>query len=121
MSEEKKTFLQKMSEQILKLDTQLDELKGKSGKITDGLKEEYKDQIDKLSSKKNDLKNKLNEFKDSGGDAWGSIKDGLESAAKELKNSFSDAISKFKDKEETTESSESSGDTANETDKNKTE
>lgn len=98
MSDEKKSFLQIMSEQLLKWDSELNELIKKGDNIKENAKEDYKENIEKLKLKKNDLQKKLEELKDTGGDAWHSMKEGLDNASKDLKSAFSEAISKFKNK-----------------------
>jgi DNA mismatch repair ATPase MutS len=95
--EQKKSFLEKMSEELLKWDTQIDELKVKAGKVAGNAKEEYHKKIDELQKKKEELKTKVQEAKQSGGEAWKSIASGIETAVHDLKKGFSDAFSQFKE------------------------
>jgi hypothetical protein len=95
MDNEKKSFLQTMSEQLLAWDSQVEELKKKVNHAKGEAKEEYKKQIKELTAQQEALQLKIQELNKAGDEAWEVLKNGVEKAATDLKKTFQNAFSKF--------------------------
>jgi len=95
MDNEKKSFLKKMSEQLLLWDSQIDELKKKAGQAHGDAREKYESKIKELAAQKEALKLKFQELNKSGDEAWEILKNGVEKATADLKATFQNAFSRF--------------------------
>jgi len=93
---DKKSYLQKMSDQLKQWDTEIDELKAKAIKAKAGSRAELLGQIDKLRAKKETVQDKLKQLQAAGDGSWDEMKAGLERSRKEFKGAFSNAFAKFK-------------------------
>lgn len=94
--EDKKSYLQRLAQQLQEWDKEMDELKLKADHAKSGAKVEFQKQLDELRVKKDAAQNKFNELQKAGDDAWEEVKEGLEKSWTELKTSFRSAVSKFK-------------------------
>jgi chromosome segregation ATPase len=94
--EDKKSYLQKMADQLKQWDTQIDELKAKAIKAKAGSRTELFSQIDELRVKKETAQDKLKQLRKAGDGSWDGMKAGLERSWKEFKGAFSNASAKFK-------------------------
>jgi hypothetical protein len=96
MSEETKSFLEKLSAQLLDWDSQVNELKQKAVQAKGDAKLKYEKEIANLNEKMEQVKTRVEEFHHAGGEAWESAKDGLDKASKELAVSFNSIKEIFK-------------------------
>jgi len=94
--EDKKSYLQKMADQLKQWDTEIDELKAKAIKAKAGSRTELLGQIDKLRAKKETAQDKLKQLQAAGDGSWDEMKAGLERSWKEFKGAFSNASAKIK-------------------------
>jgi hypothetical protein len=94
--EDKKSYLQKIADQLKQWDREIDELKAKTVTAKAGSKTEILKQIDELGLKKKTAQGKLNQLQEAGDGAWDTMKAGLERSLSEFKGAFSDAAAKFK-------------------------
>lgn len=95
--ENKKSYLQRLAEQLQEWDTEIDELKVKAHLAKADAKDELQKQLEELRVKKETAQSKLKLLQESSDDAWDDVKDGVEKSWKELKGAFASAIAKFKD------------------------
>jgi len=94
--EDKKSYLQKMADQLKQWDREINDLKARVSKARAESKTELLNQIDELHKKQENAYGKLKQLQDAGDDAWDEIKSGLEKSWVEFKGAFSNASSKFK-------------------------
>jgi uncharacterized coiled-coil DUF342 family protein len=98
--EDKRSLIDRITEQLKKLDVELDRLRKKADQTTADFKEDYKVQIEELREKKTQMVNRLDKIKGSSDDAWTELRTGMEKSWSELKIGVDKAISKFKEKHE---------------------
>jgi recombinational DNA repair ATPase RecF len=94
--EDKKSYLQKMADQLKEWDREINDLKARVSKARAESKTELLNQIDELHKKQENAHGKLKQLQDAGDDAWDEMKTGLERSWTEFKSAFSNASSKFK-------------------------
>jgi DNA mismatch repair ATPase MutS len=94
--EDKKSYLQRMADQLKQWDIEIDELKAKAVKAKADSRIELNNQIDELRAKKKTAQEKLTQLQEAGDGAWGEMKAGLERSWTEFKGAFSKASEKFK-------------------------
>ena len=94
--EDKKSYLQKMADQLKQWDHEIDELKAKTVTAKTGSKTEILRQIDELRLKKKTAQEKLKQLREAGDGAWDMMKSGLERSLSEFKGAFSNSAAKFK-------------------------
>ncbi len=94
--EDKKSYLQKMADQLRQWDVEIDELKAKTDKAKTESRRELLEQIDELRAKKEAAQDRVKQLWEAGDDAWDDMKTGLEKSWTELKGAFSKASAKFK-------------------------
>ena len=94
--EDKKSYLQKIADQLKQWDREIDELKAKTVTAKAGSKKEILKQIDQLRLKKKTAQEKLKQLREAGDGAWDMMKAGLERSLSEFKGAFSNAAAKFK-------------------------
>lgn len=94
--ENKKSYLQKLADQLHQRDVELDELKARAGKAQAGTKTALLNEIDELRLKKETAKLKLKQLQEAGDGAWDEVKAGVEKSWTELTGAFSNAFTKFK-------------------------
>jgi uncharacterized coiled-coil DUF342 family protein len=95
--EDKKSFLQKLSEQLQELDTELDELKVKAHLAKADARDELQKQMEELRVKRDEAQIKLKELQGVGDEAWDEIKAGVEKSWGELRGAFKSALAKFQE------------------------
>jgi recombinational DNA repair ATPase RecF len=94
--EDKKSYLQKMADQLKQWDTEINDLKARVKKTRAESKTELLNQIDELHKKQANAHSKLKQLQEAGDDAWDEIKSGVERSWNEFKGAFSNASAKFK-------------------------
>jgi hypothetical protein len=94
--ENKKSYLQKVADQLKQWDHEIEELKAKTVKAKSGSKKEILNQIDELRLKKKTAQEKLKQLREAGDEAWVMMKSGLERSLSEFKGAFSKSVAKFK-------------------------
>jgi DNA polymerase IIIc chi subunit len=94
--EDKKSYLQKMADQLKQWDREIDELKAKTATAKAESKTEILKQIDELRLKKKTAQEKLKQLREAGDGAWDMMKAGLERSLSEFRSAFSNAAAKFK-------------------------
>jgi len=94
--EDKKSYLQKLADQLHQWDAELDELKARAGRAKADARMELFNQIDELRVKKETTQGKLEQFQDAGDGAWDDMKAGVEKSWTELTGAFASAFAKFK-------------------------
>lgn len=94
--EDKKSYLQKLSDQLRQWDTDIEALKAKAGKATAESRTELLHQVDELRAKKKTAQGKLKQLQAAGDGAWDEAKVGVEKSWAELKGAFSKASAKLK-------------------------
>ncbi len=94
--EDKKSYLQKLADQLQQWDVELDELKARAGKAKAESKTELLNQVEALRMKKETAQNKLKQLQEAGEGAWDDMKAGIEKSWTELTGAFSNAFAKFK-------------------------
>jgi len=94
--EDKKSYLQKMADQLKRWDAEIVELKAKADKAKTESRSELRSQIDELGAKKEAAQDKLKQLQEAGDESWDEVKAGLERSWTEFKGSFSKASAKFK-------------------------
>lgn len=94
--EDKKSYLQKLSDQLREWDSDIDALKAKAGKATAESKTALLNEIDELRAKKETAQGKLKQLQAAGDEAWDDVKAGVEKSWTELKGAFSKASAKLK-------------------------
>jgi hypothetical protein len=94
--EDKKSYLQKMADQLKQWDREIDELKVKTVAAKAESKTEILKQIDELRLKKKTAQEKLKQLREAGDGAWDMMKAGLERSSSEFRSAFSNAAAKFK-------------------------
>ncbi|MEJ2544078.1 MAG: hypothetical protein P8Y99_08415 [Calditrichaceae bacterium] len=94
--EDKKSYLQKMADQLKQWDAKIDELKAKAALAKAESRAELLSHIDLLRAKKKPVQDKLKQLQEAGDGAWDEMKTGLERSWTEFKNAFSNASAKFK-------------------------
>lgn len=95
-SEKRKTYQEKVEDQLKDWGNQIDTLKAKAEKSKAEIKIKYLEQVEELKSKQGALKQRLGELKESGDEAWEDFKDGLEDALDEMKKALKRGASRFK-------------------------
>ncbi|MBN2426307.1 MAG: hypothetical protein JXR46_11880 [Calditrichaceae bacterium] len=93
--EDKKSYLQKMADQLKEWDTKIDELKAKADKAKTEAKSDLLKQIDELLVKKEKIRNKMKQLQAAGDGSWNDMKTGVEKSWEELKGAFSKASARF--------------------------
>jgi len=91
----RKTYIEKMEQQILQWEKEIDELLAAAGKTRTKLKGEYKTSIEKINKRKAEAEKHLTELRASGEDSWEDLKKGFEDSWKELRSSIERAKSRF--------------------------
>ena len=94
--EDKKSYLQKIADQLKQWDHEINELKAKTITAKDGSKAEILKQIEELRLKKRTAQDKLIQLREAGDEAWDTMRSGLERSLSEFKGAFSKAVAKFK-------------------------
>ena len=94
--EDKKSYLQKMADQLKQWDAEIVDLKVKAGKAKAESRTELLNQMDELRKKKETAQDKLKQLQEAGDGSWDEVKAGLERSWKEFKGSFLNASAKFK-------------------------
>ncbi len=94
--EDKKSYLQKMADQLKQWDAKIDELKAKAVKAKAESRAELLKQVDALRAKKEGVQGKLKQLQEAGDGAWDEMKSGLERSWTEFKGAFTNASAKFK-------------------------
>jgi hypothetical protein len=94
--DDKKSYLQKMTDQLKQWDIKIAELKGKADKTEAESRAEFLSQIDVLHGKKKSVQDKLKQLQEAGDGAWDEMKNGLERSWTEFKGAFTKASAKFK-------------------------
>jgi chromosome segregation ATPase len=94
--ENKKSFIDKFTNQLKDWDKELDSLRDKYKSAGSDVKEKYQKQIEELKSKKDEAQSKLDELKDASEDKWESMKDNFEDAWGKISESFKNTIDKLK-------------------------
>lgn len=95
--EDKKSYLQKLAEQLQEWDTEIDELKVQAHLAKADAKDALQKQLDELNAKKQAAQIKLKQLQETGDEAWDDIKTGVEKSWTELRGAFRSAMSKFTD------------------------
>lgn len=96
MSDEKQTFLEKLSAQLLELDGQFGELKRKAAQSSGDAKRKIEEQITDFNKKMIEVENKVEQIQSVSEDAWLTAKAGMENAFEELALSFHAIKESFK-------------------------
>jgi hypothetical protein len=91
MDNDKKTYLQKLADKIVEIDSKLEELKKQGNEAASVMKEDYKKTAEDLKVRKVEA-----ELKSVGGEGWDEIRKGAEQAINDLSSAFDKALSKFK-------------------------
>ena len=99
--EEKKTYQEKIEEQLKEFAAQIDVLVAKGEQAKEDAKVKYAKQIEALRAKQESVRQTLQGLKEPGGAAWEDLKRGIDSAIGDLKGAVQNAASRFKEKEET--------------------
>ncbi len=94
--EDKKSYLQKLAQQLQEWDTEMDDLKLKADRAKAGAKAEFQKQLEELRVKKEAAQSKFKELQGASDEAWDDLRTGMEKSWTELKSSFRSAVSKFK-------------------------
>lgn len=94
--EDRKSYLQKLAQQLQEWDQEMNELKLKADSAKAGAKAEFQKQLEELRLKKEAAQGKFEQLQKAGDEAWDELKEGLEKSWTELKGSFRSAVSKFK-------------------------
>lgn len=94
--EDKKSYLQKMADQLKQWDAEIVDLKAKAGKAKAESKTELLNQINELRTEKEAVQDKLKQLQEAGDGSWDEVKAGLERSWTEFKGAFSKASAKFK-------------------------
>ena len=94
--QEKKSYLIKLSDELKKIDKDLEVLRAKTDQISESSKQELEKLINDLKQKKSNLEDKIKESHSSTAEAWEAIKGGLDSSYHEFSNAVKEAVSKFK-------------------------
>jgi predicted nucleic acid-binding Zn-ribbon protein len=85
---DKKTYYDKMREQVRDWATKIDELIVKAEKTSGEKKIEYQEEIRKLKEKKTDAEVKLKELQASGEEKWEEIKGSLDQLSTDVRGAF---------------------------------
>jgi septal ring factor EnvC (AmiA/AmiB activator) len=94
--EDRKSYLQKMADQLKQWDTKIDELKAKVVKTKAESKAGLLNQIDDLNAKKETTSDKLKQLQAAGEGTWDDMKAGLEKSWIDFKSTFSKVSTRFK-------------------------
>ena len=94
--EDKKSYLQKLAQQLQDWDKEMEALKLKADQAKAGAKADLHKQFEDLRLKKETAQHKFNELQKASDEAWDEVKDGLEKSWADLKGSFRSAVAKFK-------------------------
>ena len=94
--QDKKSYLQKLADQLHQWDAELDELKARADKAKAESKTKLLNEIDELRVKKETAQSKLKQLQEAGDEAWDDVKVGVERSWAELKGAFSKASAKLK-------------------------
>jgi ABC-type phosphate transport system auxiliary subunit len=94
--EDKKSYLQRIADQLKQWDHEIEELKAKAIAAKAESKAEILKQIEELRLKKKTAQGKLIQLRKAGDEAWDTMKSGLERSLSEFKGAFSKSVAKFK-------------------------
>lgn len=89
-------YLQKMHDQLDKLNAEIDELAKKAGGLTTEVMQEYRQQMESLQAKQAVVRQKVEELQHAGGSAWNDMKSGIDLAWDALGEAIDSARSRFK-------------------------
>lgn len=98
--EDRKSYIDKLANQLKEWDDQLIELEGKVEKTRAEAKAELLKQIEALKVKKAGAESKLSQIQEAGEEAWETLKQGFEEGWKDIRGAFANVWSKFSDKDE---------------------
>ena len=99
---EKKTYQEKIEEQLKEFAAQIDVLVVKGEQAKEDAKVKYAKQIEALRAKQESVRQTLQGLKEPGSEAWDDLKKGIDYAIGDLKAAVQSAVARFKEKEETT-------------------
>ena len=94
--EDKKSYLQKLAQQLQDWDGEMEALKLKADEAKSGARAEFQKQLEELRAKRDTAQKKFQELQEAGDEAWDEIKAGLEKSWGEMRTSFRSAVNKFK-------------------------
>ena len=94
--EDKKSYLQRLSAQMMAWDTEIQKLQLKASSIKAEAQADYQKQLEDLRTKRQAAEKKLKELREAGDDAWDEVKRGVDKSWMELKTAIEGAIAKFK-------------------------
>ena len=94
--EDKKSYLQRLSAQMMAWDTEIQKLQLKASTIKAEAQADYQKQLEELRAKRQTAEQKLRELRNTGDDAWNEVKSGVDKSWLELKVAIEGAIAKFK-------------------------
>jgi chromosome segregation ATPase len=92
----KKSNIQKLTDQLQQWDVEIDELKGEADKARASSRADLINQIDELRDKKETAQDQLKLLQTANNNAWDDMKAGVEKSWSELKNAVSKASIQFK-------------------------
>lgn len=90
-ADRKDEFANGMERQIQRLDTQIQEMRQSSSRLTGASKERYDDALDNIDDKREDLVEKLDDIGDATAENWNDFKGEVAEAWEALKKSVADA------------------------------
>jgi predicted nucleic acid-binding Zn-ribbon protein len=98
---EKNAYLQKLSEQLMHKEAELDKLKARVSAAKEDIRVELLKEIEDLHAKKEAAKGKIKQLQEAGDDMWDDVKAGAENSWSELRAAFSKVYSTLKSREHT--------------------
>jgi hypothetical protein len=93
--EDRKKYLNKMTDQLKALDSEIIKYQNKMAQVSEGVRETYRKEISVLKEKREHLQVKFDELRKSSDAAWKELKKGFEKSWSELKKAFEKARTKL--------------------------
>ncbi|MBK7365388.1 MAG: hypothetical protein IPI97_10470 [Nitrosomonas sp.] len=96
LPEDKKAYLQKISDQLAEWETKIDALKVKGEHLAEEAKLEFEEQMAEMNEKRAELSAHLDELTDKADDLWEDVKEEAEEKWEKISTTVDHFISKFK-------------------------
>ncbi|MCI0556010.1 MAG: coiled coil domain-containing protein [Anaerolineae bacterium] len=93
--EDKKSYLQNLTDQLHQWDVEIDELNARAGKTNAEARTEHLNEIEDLRAKKDAAQSQMKQLQAAGDDKWNDMKAGVEKSWTELTDAFASAFAKF--------------------------
>ena len=96
LPEDKKAYLQKITDQLAEWETKIDVLKAKGEHLAEEAKQEFEEQLAEMNEKRAELATYLDEVSDKADDIWEEVREEAEEKWGQITSTVDQFLSRFK-------------------------